>query len=67
MTFDLPAALRELGEPLRRRKITWMEELTWDVSPARNISDEGKDRLTIRYSQNDSTNRLPVDFLRWNE
>ncbi|MDR2562586.1 MAG: hypothetical protein LBC98_01440 [Prevotellaceae bacterium] len=96
MTFDLPTALRELGEPLNRKKFTskqlrgkfrsmlllseleidndsqtdnafWIEELTWDLSPTRNVSDEGKERLTIWYFQNDSTNWLPADFLCWNE
>jgi hypothetical protein len=88
MTFDLPAALRELGEPLTREYFNmqslpefrvellnlfsasadiWIEELTWDISPARNLSDEGKERLTIWYHQSDGVHWMPVRCFFWNE
>ena len=88
MTFDLPTAIHELGEPFNREKYNakqlygefrvillnhlkpdptvWIEELTWDISPTRDVSDEGKERLTIWYLQKDSANWQPVDFLHWN-
>ena len=72
MTFDLPTALHEMGEPLDRYSLDMtglpefrvellnffppspeilIEELTWDTSPTREISDEGKERLTVWYAR----------------
>lgn len=73
MTFDLPTAIHEMGEPpkqddfdlattfkgefgielfnyfQRNQKDITIKELTWDTSPTRDISDEGRERLTIWY------------------
>ncbi len=72
VTFDLPTAQHELGEPLNSESYAMsaaygefrvellnyfpvsgsilMRELTWDISDTRDISDEGKERLTIWYA-----------------
>jgi hypothetical protein len=83
MSFDLSAALLELGDPLSREQFNTLslpefrvellnhlpasediriEELTWNASETRAVSDEGKDRLTVWY---DSDGK-PVAFMRWN-
>jgi hypothetical protein len=83
MSFDLSAALLELGEPLSREQFNTLglpefrvellnhlpasediriEELTWDASETRTVSDEGNDRLTVWYDSNGK----PVAFMRWN-
>ncbi|MDR3236047.1 MAG: hypothetical protein LBT48_04885 [Prevotellaceae bacterium] len=40
-----------------------IEELTWDASETRTVSDEGEERLTIWY---DSAGK-PVAFVQWNK
>ena len=88
MTFDLPTALLELGEPLYREKFNtlvlpefriellnqfpsseevWIEEATWDISPTREVSDEGVDRLTVWYVQTDGIQWKPVKSQRWSQ
>jgi hypothetical protein len=65
-TLNLSEFRVELENHLDWDKFIWIEELTWDVSPMRDISDEGKERLTIWYYQKDGIRWLPVHFLRWN-
>ena len=43
-----------------------IKELTWDISPDRDVSDAGKDRLTTWYVEK-SNKWMPVRFTRWVE
>lgn len=86
ITFDLPTALHEMGQPLDRdvfgvEGVTEFsielinhfpsgtefvcEELTWDVSPMREVSDEGRERLTVWYVERDGR-WMPVEYKEWN-
>jgi hypothetical protein len=87
MTFDLPTALHEMGEPEDRSvfgldNVTEFsiellndrfpqtpgiiyEQVTWDVSPTREVSDEGKERLTVLYVERDGIWQ-PVHYREWN-
>jgi hypothetical protein len=86
MTFDLPTAIHEMGEPKERSVLgldnvtefsielfnsfppsadVIFEELTWDVSPTREISDEGRERLTVWYVERDGSWQ-PVHYREWN-
>lgn len=56
---ELPGHLPESGDMI-------VEELTWDASPMRDLSDEGRQRLTIRYAERDGVWQ-PVHYKEWME
>jgi len=68
-TFDtrsLPEFRVELLNYLPADENVLVKELTWDISETRDLSDEGKERLTIWYTEKDGMWK-PVHFMKWNE
>ncbi len=63
---NLPESGVELLRYFQPSKDITIEEVTWDISPMRKVSDEGRERLTIWYVQNNN-NRTPVHYLKWTE
>jgi hypothetical protein len=66
-TLSLLEFRTELRKLFPASKDIWIEELTWNSSDTRDISDEGAERLTIWYHQTDGVHWKPILFYRWDE
>lgn len=65
-TQDIGEFQIELWNYLDINKPIWIEELTWDSSTTREISSEGRERLTIWYIEKNAK-WLPIHYKIWNE
>lgn len=63
-TYGLPEFRVELLNYLPASQDIVIRELTWNTSETREISDEGKERLTIWYTEKNGRWE-PVHFARW--
>ena len=64
--FQTQALIPVRAELLKTGKQRTISELTWDISPGAELSDSGRERLTIWYSHK-NRHGLPLRYKKWIE